>query len=214
MALNKPKTDLVPCESSVLSAGDRYGRYTVLGVFKKPVGYQKYALVQCDCGSPPRHIQVGVLRNGTSQSCGCLHKERVTKHGLWSHPLFNVWRCMISRCTDPSDKAYKRYGARGITVCPEWLESVRAFVADMGPTYQPGLTLDRRDNNGPYSPENCRWATHAEQNRNYSRNVRLTHNGETRCLKEWAEITGINYGTLADRVRVQKLPAHLALKTN
>jgi hypothetical protein len=212
MTLNRQKTDLVPCESSVLKAGDRYGRYTVIGVFKKAGGYQKYASVKCDCGSAARHIQVGVLRNGTSQSCGCLHKERVTKHGLWQTPVFKCWKSMIDRCTNPKDKAYRRYGARGITVCKEWLDLAN-FVADMGPTFQPGLTLDRKNNDGPYTPENCRWATRKEQNRNYSRNVLLTLNGETHCLKEWAEITGINYGTLADRIRVQKLPAHLALRT-
>jgi hypothetical protein len=213
MTVNYTKTNLVEAESSVLKAGDRYGRYTVLGVFKKPDGYQKYALVQCDCGSEPRHVQVGVLRNGTSQSCGCLHKERVTRHGMWNTPLFNTWAMMIRRCTNPKDRRYDRYGGRGIYVCQEWLD-VQTFIADMGPTFKPGLTLDRKNNDGPYSPENCHWATRQEQNRNYSRNVLLTHNNETHCLKEWAEITGINYGTLADRVRVQKLPPHLALRTS
>jgi hypothetical protein len=212
MTRNKQKTDLVPCESSVLKAGDRYGRYTVMGVFKKAVGYQKYALVQCNCGSQPRHIQVGVLRNGTSQSCGCLHREKVTKHGAWQSPLFKRWKSMVERCTKPKDKRFHRYGGRGIRICEEWLDFTN-FRRDMEPSFQPGLTLDRKNNDGHYCKENCRWATRSEQNRNYSRNVLLTHKGETHCLKEWAEITGINYGTLADRVRVQKLPPHLALRT-
>jgi len=201
--------NLIESVSSVLKAGDVYGRYTVLGVFKKADGYQKYAFVQCSCGSDPRHVQIGTLRNGESQSCGCHHKERVSKHGMWSHPLFNKWRGMVGRCTNPQDKRYARYGGRGIAVCERWLD-VRHFIADMEPTFQPGLTLDRRNNDGPYSPENCRWATQKEQNRNYSRNHNITYNGETKCLKDWAEALGINHATLGDRINVQGLSPHAA----
>jgi len=202
--------NLITSESSVISIGDKYGRYTVLGVFKKADGYQKYAQVQCSCGSDPRYVQIGTLRNGESQSCGCLHKERVTKHGLWNRPLFVVWNHMIARCTKPKDKRFARYGGRGIYVCDRWLDPAN-FFADMEASYQDGLTLDRIDNDGPYSPENCRWATRAVQNRNYSRNVLVTYNNETKCLKEWAEVLNINYGTLWDRIKVQNLPPHIAL---
>lgn len=191
--------------------GDRYGRYTVLGVFRKIGGYQKYARVQCDCGSDPRFVQVGVLRNGTSQSCGCLHREKVTKHGYWNNPLRNIWGLMIARCHNPKNKSYRRYGARGIVVCPRWKDDFLQFYADMSPTYKPGLTLDRKDNNGPYSPENCRWATRAEQNRNYSRNVMIEHDGKTMCAIDWARSLGINYGTLMDRINVQKIAPHVAI---
>lgn len=204
--------ELVESQSSVMKPGDRYGRYTVLGILKQAVGYQKYALVQCDCGTAPRRVQIGTLRNGESQSCGCHHRERVTKHGMWQTPLFKVWKSMVSRCTNTKNKSYRRYGGRGIRVCDEWLDLHR-FVADMEPTYQPGLTLDRRNNDGPYCLENCRWATHKEQNRNYSRNRLVTHEGKTKCLVEWAEELGINRATLWDRLFVQKLPPHLALRT-
>lgn len=201
--------NLIPSESSVLKPGDTCGRYTVLGIFKQREGYQKYAKVQCQCGSEPRLVQVGTLRNGESQSCGCHHKERVSTHGLSGTPLFKVWRTMVSRCTNPKDAKYARYGARGIAVCKAW-HDVHQFVADMGPTYRRGLTIDRIDNDGPYSPENCRWATSKQQTRNYSRNVLVTYNGETKCLREWAEVLGINYGTLWDRIKVQKLPPAIA----
>lgn len=201
--------DLVESESSVLKAGDKCGRYTVLGIFKKADGYQKYAKVRCACGSEPRYVQVGVLRNGGSQSCGCLHKERVSKHGLSGTRIFKVWERMMSRCFNPADKRYHRYGGRGITVCKAWLD-VHQFVADMGPAYRRGMTLDRINNDGSYTPENCRWATHKTQTRNYSRNLLVTYNGETKCLKEWAEILGLNYGTLWDRIKVQKLPPAIA----
>ena len=199
----------IEAESSVIKAGDKYGRYTVLGIFQAPKGYQKYAHVQCRCGSAPRYVQIGTLRNGEAQSCGCLHKERVSTHGLSGTALFIKWSGMIRRCTNPRDKRYGRYGGRGITVCKEWLD-VNQFISDMGPTFRQGFTLDRIDNDGPYAPNNCRWVTRKVQNRNYSRNVLITYNGETKCLKQWAEDLGLNYGTLWDRVKVRKLPPHLA----
>lgn len=201
--------NLVPAESSVIKAGDKYGRYTVLGVFKKRHGYQKYGKVQCACGSAARFVQVGTLRNGTAKSCGCLHKELVSKHGLWGTPLFKVWSSMLRRCTNPKDTKYTRYGGRGIFVCEAWKDP-NQFVADMGQEYKPGLTLDRIDNDGPYSPENCRWATRKTQTRNYSRNVLVTYRGETMCLRDWADAMNINYGTLWDRLYVQKLPPEIA----
>lgn len=201
--------DLIESSSSVMRAGDKYGRYTVLGVYKVKDGYQKYAKVRCDCGSQARYVQVGALRNGTSQSCGCYHKERVSTHGLWGTHVFRVWSSMMSRCGNPNDKRYARYGGRGIVVCEAWHDPAR-FIADMGPSYKNGHTIDRIDNDGPYSPENCRWATRRVQNRNYSRNILVTYRGETKCLTEWAEVLGINYGTLRDRIKTQKLPPELA----
>lgn len=200
---------LIPAVSSVIKAGDKYGRYTVLSVHRLADGYQKYVRVQCECGSDPRYVQVGVLRNGGSKSCGCYHKEAVSKHGLWGNPLFSLWRGMVDRCNNPKNKRYSRYGGRGIVVCDEW-QDLHRFIADMGPTFRLGLTLDRVDNDGPYSPDNCRWATRKVQNRNYSRNLLITYNGETKCLKEWAEVLGLNYGTLHDRIKKQKLPPEIA----
>ncbi len=191
---------LIPCTSKVVSFGDLYGRYTILGVFKEEGSYQKLARVQCSCGSPPRYIQVGILRNGSSMSCGCLHKERVSKHGLWKDPIFTVWRSMINRCTNDKNKSYKRYGGRGIAVCDRWANPA-AFVEDMSNGYEPGLQLDRIDNDKNYSPDNCRWATTKIQTRNYSKNVVIEYEGKKLCLADWSISTGINYMTLWSRVK-------------
>lgn len=105
-------------------------------------------------------------------------------------PTYNTWRSVVSRCTCPTDTAYASYGAKGISVCDEW-RSFEVFLADMGVRPE-GTSIDRIDNERGYSPDNCRWASRTEQNRN-RRNVRqLTINGETLSLPVWAERTGLN----------------------
>lgn len=91
-------------------------------------------------------------------------------------PLHNSWCNMKARCNNPNRSTWKNYGGRGITYCQEW-ELFVNFVKDMGASWQPGLELDRKDNNGPYNKDNCRWATHAENNQN-KRPVKITKEQE------------------------------------
>jgi hypothetical protein len=109
----------------------------------------------------------------------------------------DVWYAMVRRCTDPTDKAYSFYGARGITVAPEWLDFER-FAADMG-ARPIGLQLDRIDNNSGYCKANCRWVTPVENGNNKRNNVRLTARGVTLSVSEWARRTGISRSTLFSR---------------
>lgn len=106
-------------------------------------------------------------------------------------------RCLNSKC-----KYYHNYGGRGITVCTRWHSFVN-FLEDMGECPK-GLTIERIDNEGNYEPNNCRWATRKEQCRNLRKNRMVTFNGETRCLSEWAEITGLTYATLMRRLNSGK----------
>lgn len=192
--------DLITSSSSVARAGDIYGRFRILGIYQEKNAYPKHALVECSCGSPPKFVSLKTLRSGESQSCGCLHKERITKHGAWSHPLFPVWSRMMSRCYNKKDKRYSRYGKRGIKVCDKW-HDVNSFIADLSPSFKRGLTIDRINNDGDYEPSNCKWETRKKQNRNYSRNIYLTYNDEAMCLADWAIRLNICYGTLWDRMK-------------
>lgn len=122
-------------------------------------------------------------------------------HGLYGCKLYKTWANMINRCTNPNIPRYKCYGARGIAVCEEWRNSFAAFHSwAIGNGYSEGLTLDRIDNDGNYCPENCRWISNREQQFNRSNNRRLTFNGETLTVKEWADKIGMHPRTLGCRL--------------
>jgi hypothetical protein len=122
------------------------------------------------------------------------------RDGRQSHPLFQTWRSMVRRCHDPKFRHYKNYGARGIRVCDVWRRSFWQFVTDVGQR-PAGRSLDREDNNGPYSPGNVKWATREEQGRNTRFNRLLTVNGVTKTLQEWSNETGRPKSTLFNRIR-------------
>ena len=124
------------------------------------------------------------------------------RHGGTGTPEYELWKGMIRRCRDTSRKEYARYGGRGIYVCDRWLNSFPNFLSDMGKRPSPDLTLERNDNDGPYSPDNCRWATMDEQRAN-QRPVHVTLTatflGVTLSLKDWSRWSGIQYETLRYR---------------
>lgn len=122
-----------------------------------------------------------------------------TKHGMYGTPIYEIWHGMKARTTNPKMRDYPRYGGRGITVCDEWKESFEAFYRDMGDRPE-GLSLERKDNNGPYSKANCVWATVSQQARNRRNNHFLTLNGVRKTIIEWSEETGLTYGTIHGRV--------------
>ena len=113
----------------------------------------------------------------------------------------NSWYAMLRRCECPAACNYKWYGAKGITVCREWhnKENFKEWALAHG--WFEGATIDRIDQNKGYCPENCRWATMYEQTRNRKTNIFVTYKGETRCIKDWADITGIDKNTLYVRYK-------------
>lgn len=122
-------------------------------------------------------------------------------HSSWKmppSPTYNSWRGMLGRCRNPGHASYPNYGGRGIQICSRWLE-FKNFLEDMGSRPE-GTTLDRIDVDGNYCPENCRWATNAEQARNRNANRILTYNGKSQCLSDWASELGIHPSSLSERL--------------
>jgi hypothetical protein len=185
--------------------GQKFGRLEVKK-FAEVKGTNSYWNCLCDCGNPVK-VYGSSLKRGHTRSCGCLRKERMTKlnntHGQskvgFTTSIYTCWQHMIQRCYNPNNKGYKNYGGRGIKVCERW-HKFENFFADMGDMPN-GMFLDRKDNNGDYTPENCRWATRKEQQNNTRRNVWKDLNGEKRTLTQWAEHLGINVNTLRSRLK-------------
>jgi len=149
-------------------SGQRFGRLVVVSE-AEPRGYMRRWLCKCDCGREKTVYQTR-LRNKGSQSCGCLSREliltRCITHGGSRTIEYNAWCAMISRCENPKNRYYCDYGGRGIKVCKQWRNSFPSFVRDMGLRPDRKMMLERRNNNGNYTPRNCYWATRSQQNRN------------------------------------------------
>lgn len=175
--------------------GERFGMLKVIGQADSRHGHAMWEC-KCDCGAKTI-VQSGDLRSGRTKSCGC---NRIV-HGGRGSRLYRIWTGVKTRCFNPADHTYARYGARGITVCDEWRDSFEAFRDwALANGYRDDLTLDRKDNNGPYSPENCRWATTKAQENNRRNNRLITYNGKTQTLSQWAEEKGIHRGTIQWRL--------------
>jgi len=198
--------------------GQRFGRLVALHQDIREKPGRAYWVCLCDCGKETT-VRGGNLRSGDTRSCGCLSREvaqqRATTHGLSKHPLFKVWCNMRQRCSNPRTANWAPYGGRGIVVCDRWKESFQAFYEDMSPTYQVGLQLDRIDNDGPYTSENCRWATRDQQGNNRRPNRRLAFDGQIHTVTEWADLLDIDRQALYARLsrgwsveRVLTEPSH------
>lgn len=131
--------------------------------------------------------------------------------GTHTSPTYRSWKDMKARCIRVTHKDYPHYGGRGITFCERW-RVFDNFLADMGERPE-GMTLERNDNDGPYSASNCRWATRAEQCRNQRSNLLLTHEGRTMCVADWAAHLGIHRQTLRDRIQRYGWSTERALTT-
>ncbi len=186
--------------------GQQFGRLTVIKRAENDKNGSTQWLCQCNCSNKTKKVIRGsALRNGLTQSCGCLHTEMLANrnrtHNLSKSKLYKIWYAMKNRCYYSKDKCYNRYGGRGITVCDEWLHDFQAFYDwAMANGYADSLTIDRIDVNGNYEPSNCRWITNKEQQYNKCNNHLITYNGKTQTVKQWSIELEIEYGTLLSRL--------------
>lgn len=165
--------------------------------------------VDCACGNTIRMQAsefLALTRRGIKAPCGCRRKESIgeknKKHGMSYHAAYAVYRSMLDRCRLPTHQAWANYGGRGIKVCARWQESFANFWADMGNTYEKGLTIDRIDNNGNYEKDNCRWVSAKRQARNKRSNIIINTPWGRMTAAEAADRAGVNRTTVYYRLSV------------
>ena len=156
----------------------------------------------CDCGAT-FEANGYYARAGKITTCPTCATERTRaanlKHGMTESREFEIWTGMHTRCYNGNAKSFQSYGGRGIAICDRWRESFENFYADMGPCPSVKHSVERLDNNGNYEPDNCVWATATQQAGNKRNNVRVTIDGETRILSDWARHFGVQLPTASLR---------------
>lgn len=183
--------------------GNKYGRLTVIKTFREN-GRTKVECI-CECGNT-KVILADNLKRGKIKSCGCYHdeaaKDNNITHNLRYTRIYNIFMGMKHRCFNKNNRAYSRYGGKGVTICDEWLNNFKAFYDwSISHGYDDTLSIDRIDSNGNYEPNNCRWANRKTQSQNRTNIKTYTYNGETHYLSEWAAILNIKKATLANRIK-------------
>lgn len=177
-----------------VSSEERFGKLVVVDEAPPTRTGKSQYLCKCDCGNS-KTISMESLLRGKTKSCGCLRREVTSgqhkTHGQRQTRLYATWQNMKNRCLNPRVKNYPDYGGRGITVCCGWMtfEPFHAWAMDNG--YREGLTIERKDINKGYSPENCEWITAEKQGLNKRTTRFITYKGEVKPLAEWSKILGI-----------------------
>lgn len=186
--------------------GQRFGRLTAKEYDFRP-NYKSAWICQCDCGNAAR-VETWALRAGSTISCGCYKSEfqktvlseqmrkKCTVHGDACHgyyaPEYQAWQSIKARCYNPKDPGFKNYGGRGIKMSEQWRSSYAKFLADMGRRPTPKHSIDRIDNDGDYTAENCRWATKIEQCNNTRKTVYAVIDGVRKPRAVWARELGLS----------------------
>jgi hypothetical protein len=186
--------------------GQRFGKLLVLEFVGSNHEKRRIFKCRCDCGNETTSTFSNLVRKNKS-SCGCGMRTSGwnIKHGASVNGklprIYRIWQGMKARCYRIDEDHYPRHGGRGITVCDEWRDNFKAFEEwSLKNGYADNLTIDRfPDNNGPYSPSNCRWATMVQQNRNKRSNVFIEAFGKKLTLAEWAEVTGLPLPVISRR---------------
>jgi hypothetical protein len=197
--------------------GLSFGRWTVVAYRGRHKSRPTSWLCRCECGTERIVISSSLVAVSGTQSCGCFQKEqlasRMLTHGYSSAAEHMAWASLKDRCHNEKSSSYDGYGGRGISVCDRWRDSFENFLADMGERPSKEHSIDRKDNDGNYEPDNCRWATKKEQGRNRRSNRILTFNNKTQTLIEWSEELGISSAVIRQRIKASGWSIEEALTT-
>jgi hypothetical protein len=182
--------------------GKQFGRLNIVSRSKNKGKHVQWHC-KCECGGTKIATTTNIVR-GLTQSCGCLHKEAISKinstHGMTKSRTFIIWQGMLARCGNPQNPSYKNYGGRGVFVCDRWKLSFENFLADMGEA-KDDQSIDRISVNGIYEPNNCRWATLKEQALNKRNTLFVLFNGVTAPLKTHCENLSLSYKSVHARIQ-------------
>ena len=178
--------------------GREFGRLTVVEDLGNIEEYRAYRCT-CSCGQEVVVAAYRLIHEKGPRSCGCLQRDVVTTHGMEGTRVYNIWHGMKARCSLPTNISYHQYGGRGITYCERW-EIFENFIANMGEPPSEEHSLDRINNDGNYSPENCRWATIEVQSNNRSNSRFLEFQGRRQTLTQWAKELGMSPATIRGRL--------------
>lgn len=186
--------------------GKTFNYLTVLKKVKTADRHHSYYLCRCKCGNE-KVIRSDCLKDHRYVSCGCYNRSKTTglKHGQSRTKLYRVWAGMKNRCHTSNSRVSKWYHDKGVSVYKEWETFEPFYEWSMTHGYKEGLTIDRIDYDGNYEPDNCRWVTIQQQSYNTSRNIKLTYDGKTYCMQQWAKILGVNKNTFWRYIRVKHM---------
>lgn len=181
-------------------SGQHFGYWTVLQRAENSQSGSARWLCRCECGKE-RIVRAQELKRGKSKSCGCHKNDYNRTHGGKGTRLYECWRHMRYRCSNPNNQAYKDYGGRGIQVCREWQDFAEFKKWALANGYTEELTIDRIDVNGDYRPDNCRWVNSKTQMNNRRTTPKYAVGKERLTLSEWSQRTGIPRSTIWNRLR-------------
>lgn len=196
-------------------SGKRFTRLKVIAPHSRDKKRNIKWLCECDCGRQ-KIIYTCHLKSGGTKSCGCYifdNRGKLSKtHGMRKTREWEIWQSMVQRCRNKKSRKWIDYGGRGITVCDRWLESFENFYADMGKRPSEKHSLERINNDGNYSPENCKWATNLEQQNNKRNTFFVVFNGEKIALQILCRKLNISYPKIYQRIRYGKMTIDEALQ--
>lgn len=191
--------------NQLISVGDRFGIVVVLEERPRNKYQDRVWLCRCDCG---REWLVSQCHLRTKRSCGCTRAQARRSHGAASKdkakrpPEYSVWCDIKKRCANKTGPRFADYGGRGIVVAEPWNSDFNSFLKDMGPRPSKDHSIDRIDNDGPYAPGNCQWATRVEQGANKRNNVWLQLGDRKMTVAQWSREVGLTEHQISNRLKL------------